>query len=71
MSGGSDHFDPFKDASTDQFAGLWSDLFGRVQPSMIAATASSLGAVLADALESVLPVERNTTNSNVLTLGCR
>ena len=55
VSAGSEHFDPFKSASGVELSAL-SDVYDRVVPRMSAASVSTLGAVLTDAMGAdVLP----------------
>ena len=50
VGAGSEHFDPFIGASGVELSALWSDVYDRIVTCMIATSASTLGAVLTNAM---------------------
>ena len=48
MSGGSEHFDPFKGASGVELSTMWSGLYDKVQPFMSQTALGGLDVVLTD-----------------------
>ena len=49
VRGGCEHFDPFKGASGELLAEMWTELFTAVEPFMSAAALGGVDSVLTDA----------------------